>query len=368
MQKNECAECKNFSNMIGEYFCDNLTEQEKSDFLMHIENCPKCRAKYEELCIIIDAAGDFEEVEVPETLKVSVSEALAQEEKAIRKRIDLRKYTVRTVVGVAACTVLAIGVYSGGLYDKFINSDDILSTGENIRTEETIMGENTENSETQNNIIENTEETTPMAGENKDAQKTAAKSKKETKKETNKEIIKTENTSKTVEAEVNTDEGLNTEKSKTEHKAVTEERTDTNSDTSTKEEAVDVQKVRGTRSVTDEKSTASGGGSAEASDTEAAVSAYSLDSEPIEETSEESAETVNTEAAAKSICTVYADNPEAFVKGYGISDSGDRISFEISADQWKGFVNYCRNAGVSVTAEFSQPNGGSINIIVVKNK
>ena len=154
MQKKENADCEVYRAMLFDYVSDNLSEQDKAELLMHIESCPECKNELCETEAIINALSELDEVEVPDELRATVSASLAAEAATVRKRTDIRKYAFRTLLPVAACAALAVGIYSGGIHDRFVNSDDILSEGTKIQMEEAPPEADTDNQATVPDVIE----------------------------------------------------------------------------------------------------------------------------------------------------------------------------------------------------------------------
>ena len=63
-------------------------------------------------------------------------------------------------------------------------------------------------------------------------------------------------------------------------------------------------------------------------------------------------------------CTVVCDNPTEFAKQFGVSESGDTISFDISLDMWQSIVGYAADCGAELSAEYGENLKGIISVTV----
>ena len=127
MQKIDCEAVK---ELLFDYVSDVLGDEERAAVSAHINQCPECRQEFEAIQAILGAAASIEDVEVPAGLKASVFERIRQEngKPQSNRRLVIRNI-VRVALPVAACAALAIGIYSSGLYDKFVDSDNTVSSG-----------------------------------------------------------------------------------------------------------------------------------------------------------------------------------------------------------------------------------------------
>lgn len=313
MRDNSCME---YRDLILDYFSDNLTEIQEKRLMLHIESCPECKNEFDSIKQIIGAAADIPEVEVPDELKIALSEKIAETVENMKKRRKIYKFAMSTALPVAACAALAIGVFSGGVYDKLTNADNMV-------------------------VIENTETATPQ--------------------------IKTEETD--TNAVVNQPEisqsapAKNTESGSKPEKVITK-------DGPTVQEAD--ANVASAESAEDDAVAMSGGGGsaraisdAEEEHTPKAASMFAMrDSSAVYEQAEETDADEKRDIPVS--CVIITENPEQFAAGFGIINvSGDEITFEISADEWTAFVNYNRECGTKLEAEFS---GEKTDVIFVTVK
>lgn len=119
--------CSFYQQQIFDYFSDLLGEKESSALMSHIQSCPQCRSEFEELQAILDAASALPEKEVPHGLKEAVYQKLEDVTPAKAAISHKWRRLVSVAVPLVACAVLAIGIYQGGIYEKFVGSDNIIS-------------------------------------------------------------------------------------------------------------------------------------------------------------------------------------------------------------------------------------------------
>ncbi|MBO5955856.1 MAG: hypothetical protein J6Q10_03560 [Clostridia bacterium] len=119
--------------------------------MTHIQSCPQCKVEFEELQSILDAASALPEKEVPEGLKEAVYSKLA--DISLTKGAIFRKWRrlVSVAVPLVACAVLAIGIYQGGIYEKFVGSDNIISVVPETNSYSTDSATETNDTETADN-------------------------------------------------------------------------------------------------------------------------------------------------------------------------------------------------------------------------
>ena len=90
-----------------------LTDEERASVLTHMENCPICRAYYEEL------SGLEGDETAPEGFTARVMDAV----RATPQR-KMRRPLWRSMAAVAACAILVVGLgFSSGLLDRFVGAD-----------------------------------------------------------------------------------------------------------------------------------------------------------------------------------------------------------------------------------------------------
>lgn len=386
MQKKENADCEVYRAMLFDYVSDNLSEQDKAELLMHIELCPECKKELCEAEAIISAASELDEVEVPDKLRAAVSASLAAEAATVRKRTDIRRYALRTLLPVAACAALAVGIYSGGIYDRFVNSDDILSEGTKIQTEESLPEADTDNQATEPDAIE-----APIPQINAD---NPAENKAVSSDNTVKSTKSNDSAPIQSEPEPKSNTESNTKAESIQTPAVPEaseekaESTERAAEAPASEAAPSPESAsRPSGGGSSAASNASGGGSAASrasggysmpKDADAQESAVTTDNADIATASAEECEEHDdrgehgrdenknkNSAAAAASCTIVTDNPAEFAEGFGISGkSGRTITFRISQERWREFVNYCRDMGVQLDADFSGDNPDYIDVTV----
>ena len=125
-------DCKKYSDMIYEYTADMLSAEKERDLMRHIESCSSCRNELERIRAVMGAASEIEDVPVPDELISALDTRLEQTGREIRnsRRQGYGNIT-GTVLSLAAAAALAIGMYSGGVFDKYLHSDDIFNNDTN---------------------------------------------------------------------------------------------------------------------------------------------------------------------------------------------------------------------------------------------
>ncbi|AOY76708.1 DUF4349 domain-containing protein [Clostridium formicaceticum] len=128
-------DCKNIDNYISSYIDGCLTEREEDDFEKHINQCETCKAKYENLKMILDCVHEIEEVPLPKNFSAELGEKLREEaatsEVDINSKVDLKKKRLskkwKFIGGIAAG--LLIMMMSVTMLNNFSNkSADYLTT------------------------------------------------------------------------------------------------------------------------------------------------------------------------------------------------------------------------------------------------
>ena len=100
--------CEEIEILINLYLDDMLPSEEQAVLMEHLQTCPACRVRFEELCTLKTVLGQLEEpapAELHERIMTYVEEQTKTEKKVIPFR---RKGWHRALAGVAACAVLAV--------------------------------------------------------------------------------------------------------------------------------------------------------------------------------------------------------------------------------------------------------------------
>lgn len=125
-------DCKKYSDMIYEYTADMLSAEKERDLMRHVKSCSSCRNELERIRAVMGAASEIEDVPVPDELISALDTRLEQTGREIRnsRRQGYGNIT-GTVLSIAAAAALAIGMYSGGVFDKYLHSDDVFNNDTN---------------------------------------------------------------------------------------------------------------------------------------------------------------------------------------------------------------------------------------------
>lgn len=120
--------CDKYTDMIYEYTADMLSDDKALDLMRHIEHCTACRGELERIRAVMNAAAEIEDIPVPDELISALDTCLEQTAVEIKKshRPGFGGVT-GTVLSLAAAAALAIGMYSGGVFDKYLHSDDVFN-------------------------------------------------------------------------------------------------------------------------------------------------------------------------------------------------------------------------------------------------
>ena len=377
MQNNDCEK---FKARLFDYASDMLSETESRELIEHINSCPECRAELAGIKAILSAAAEIENVKPSDELKKRISLGLAEEAQKIRRSRRVRiGRTAAAAVSLAACAALAVGIYSGGIYDKFMKADDtvVSDAADNSfdKEKETVSTpQQSENSaEVNSSAEENKENTeqgqtipqadgkktnnTPQAGKSKTSDKSSSgvNSEKKTKPEDTASEKKESNSGRT--------DG--SKQAETEELSGSANAKKAESDTENKAEARNFAAVSEPAENKTGDIGASGGGSSarmrNESDTDGGDEAvmYSVSS------AADSAEKVLAETLPVS-CTVVCENPQSFAGHFGADGSGNTVKFSLSTDMWQALKSYAEECGAQLDAEFGENSRGTISVTVTK--
>ena len=105
------VDCDKYLERLSAWLDGALTQEEERELSEHLARCPNCREMREQLSALRDGFGELEESEAPEGFTQGVMERVRAEEKP--KVIPLfKRPQFRALAGLAACLVLAVGLYS----------------------------------------------------------------------------------------------------------------------------------------------------------------------------------------------------------------------------------------------------------------
>lgn len=105
--------CGRYHELLSARLDGLLTAEEERRLEEHLALCPDCRAVGSRLAAIRTAFDDLEEVPAPEGFAQGVMDRIRRET-APRAIPLFRRPQVRALAGLAACLVLAVGLYSAG--------------------------------------------------------------------------------------------------------------------------------------------------------------------------------------------------------------------------------------------------------------
>lgn len=331
--------CSFYRQQIFDYFSDLLGEEEISSLMTHIQSCPQCKVEFEELQAILDAASALPEKEVPEGLKEAVYSKLA--DISLTKGAISRKWRrlVSVAVPLVACAVLAIGIYQGGLYEKFVASDNLISVVPETNSYSTDSATETNDTETADT------ETAAAPADNSSSADTGV---------TAKAVVPAENTSPAAEEIYDkSDSGSATS-------PVASGGGGSSSAAAPKEEA------NTSASFAEE-------GSPDLAEQPLPVNAGRMAVPAFEEAEEDISVTSTDEESAleeslpriPAVCTVTADDISPFTEDT-FSEETDTIYISVSAEEWESFESFALSQGASLSFTYSDEPVDFVSVTICK--
>lgn len=313
-------DCKIYRMQLFDYVSDMLSEAESEALLSHLDNCPQCKEELLKIKTILGAATALPEVEVPEGLRESISAQISSlaDNPRPRKVYSIRRFA-SVALPLAACAVLAIGIYSNGLLDSFINSDEILSSSVTTETESVSPSNETHNDET------------PTTTEN-------------------------ENTAIAPDTDFGSAHTEAPAKSETETKAQTD-----NANQSERTEAD--QTTAESEPIQSDSNNISSGGNAEANNASIAIAEYPV-AEEADNSAAYNARAYQDNSSYPVSCTIITDNVSAFAAQFDGVASADEISIEISADKLDAIMEFAAVYGAEISFEYSSEHSDTIMVTV----
>ncbi|MBQ3574000.1 MAG: zf-HC2 domain-containing protein [Clostridia bacterium] len=324
-------ECNFFKDQIYSYMSDGLSDAEAEDLLAHIESCPDCMRELDVLKTIISASAALPQVEVPDGLKASVFKRLGSSAQSVTpKRYKFKRFA-SVAIPAAACIALSIGVFSGGLYDKFVTSDNVISSGDinpapiQSNTEQTNTTESTEPADTSANAVS---DITPKSVPSK---KPTPQPKEE---QPDKNDVSAPQSNNTGAEAISAYDSASAP-----------------DDTPSAEEAVaDTPTVASANSRLIAEPPA----------------AYSEDVEPEANDAIVAASggSAKAETSVPTSCIVITENISAFSDEFGVTADEGELHFELDADEWQDFLVFAENIGAELNADYSADSNGFVSITI----
>ena len=107
--------CEQYLLLLSARLDGALTGEEERELEEHLSCCPDCRAAGAQLAALQGAFPELEELKAPEGFSRGVMERIRTEKKAIPL---FQRPQVRALAGLAACLVLAVGLYGASQQKK----------------------------------------------------------------------------------------------------------------------------------------------------------------------------------------------------------------------------------------------------------
>ena len=95
--------CREFNEKLSLYIDNELEDNEKNEFDLHLNKCDECKKSYEEMIKILQLTSEVEDKDLPENYKSSLRSKLELEIKENKKKLNFKLLT-----SVAACFLLLI--------------------------------------------------------------------------------------------------------------------------------------------------------------------------------------------------------------------------------------------------------------------
>ena len=363
--------CEKYRELLFDYASDMLDDAESKELEMHINSCPECSGELTEIKAMLAAAAQIEEEKPSSELKNRISASLAEESRRIRQRRRIIfGRTAAAAVSFAACAALAVGIYSGGIYDKFVKNDDSVLT-ESVKTS---GNADINASGDKNNAPSDTDANTDVVKEERQERQTDTSAGVNTpKNQSDNNSLPSSSNSERVSPSKS---GGDTESKKSDVSAAESKNNTENTNRDAEADKIndgsseiganyaapqseDEQAEK--RTVDSAYASASGGASLNRRSADYTSDVYAMDGADNGASASASAAKA---ASAPVSCTVVCDNPTEFAKRFGVSESGDTISFDISVDMWQSIVGYAADCGAELSAEYGENLKGIISVTV----
>ncbi len=356
------SECDRYCEQLFDYVSDILTEDERAAIELHIGSCQRCAKELEEIRAILGAAAALAEPEVPDGLRTAVSERLLREERAtnLKKRRFMR--AAQIAVPIAACAALAIGIYSGGLYDRYMNAYDMVTTG---ITENSAQNDDTELADTDEVILQEDEGIDVGTNAPVQSRPQPSPDSKPENENIKREVTEVEEAIPDESDDASIPESVTEETASESYAVQTAEEPEAGVPMEASVEEEDVQQFSIRRMRNDAAIT-------EAAEEEPVEVDEATDSTAMSYTASGAASGGGGSAAAEAKrtdapparCTITTDDAAAFAAGFGkvLTDG----TFTLSEGEWNAFIEYVRGSGAHLDADYSGEYNG-LTTVTVKN-
>lgn len=146
-----------------------LEPEEERELEAHLAVCPRCRALAQELEAVHTAFPQLEDCSAPEGFAQGVMERIGALEQKPKVVPLFRRPQVRALAGLAACAVLCIGLYRGGMLNQGVDSLEVESAGASLDAATYEQADRSAADQNdQNTVATETEEPTTSSEEQKD--------------------------------------------------------------------------------------------------------------------------------------------------------------------------------------------------------
>ena len=110
--------CERYLEWISARLDGELSGEEERELEEHLAQCPACRAIEGRLAALRDSLQSLEEIPAPEGFAQGVMDRVRAERSRPKVVSLFKRPQFKALAGLAACAVLCIGLYRGGLWDR----------------------------------------------------------------------------------------------------------------------------------------------------------------------------------------------------------------------------------------------------------
>ena len=124
--------CERFLPLLSARLDGELSREEERELREHLEQCPACRALWEELSAVHDAFPALEQLSAPPGFAQGVMDRIRAREERPKVIPLFRRPALRAAAGLAACVVLCLGIYQTGLLSPVGDNTALYSSSASV--------------------------------------------------------------------------------------------------------------------------------------------------------------------------------------------------------------------------------------------
>lgn len=123
------ADCARYVELLSARLDGELTPAEERELEEHLEVCPACRALEGQLSVLHGSFAALEETPAPAGFAQGVMDRIRAQEHRPKVVPLFRRPQVRALAGLAACALVCIGLYQGGVWQTGTGTADADGAG-----------------------------------------------------------------------------------------------------------------------------------------------------------------------------------------------------------------------------------------------